>query len=141
MQHCPKCSSDQVVKNGIHLNKQRFRCKKCGFQFTRKTPRGRPVTEKTTAILLYTLGLSFNSIARIYGVASSTVMRWVRDAAGKPYEATQLGEAIVIEPDELSSFLHNSKKNLGQGRAIVILPTSSLTEDVVIVTRTHQDDD
>ena len=136
MQHCPKCSSDQIIKNGIHLNKQRFRCKQCGFQFTRKTPRGRPETEKTTAVLLYTLGLSFNAIARIYGVASSTVMRWVRDFAGKPYKAAQLGEAIVIEPDELWSLLHG-KKNADQGMAIVILPTSSINENVVIVTRPH----
>ena len=137
MQYCPKCSSTQIVKNGIHLNKQRFRCKQCGFQFTRSTPRGRPAAEKTTAMLLYTLGLSFNTIARIYGVASSTVMRWVRNSTGKPYDATQLGEAIVIEPDELWSFLH-TKKNTGHGRAIIILPTNALTENVVIVTRLHQ---
>lgn len=86
MPNCPKCASSSVVKNGMHLNRQRFRCKSCGFQFTRDTPRGRPATEKATAILLYTLGLSFNAIARIYGVAASTVMRWVRDFAEKTYE-------------------------------------------------------
>ena len=138
MQYCPKCSSDKIVKNGIHLNKQRFRCKHCGFQFTRKTPRGRPPAEKATALLLYTLGLSFNTIARMYGVASSTVMRWVRDSAGKPYETVQLGEAIVIEPDELWSFLHD-KKNAAHSKAIVILPSNSLTEDVVIVTKPHME--
>ena len=49
------------MKNGRHLERQRFRCKDCGFQFTRDTPRGRPATEKAMAILLYTLGLSFNA--------------------------------------------------------------------------------
>ncbi len=138
MQHCPKCSSEQIVKNGIHLNKQRFRCKQCGFQFTRTTPRGRSAAEKTTAILLYTLGLSFNTIARIYGVASSTVMRWVRDSAGKPYDVTQFGEAIVVEPDELWPIVHG-KKNTDHGKAIIIIPSKSLHENVVIVTRHHDD--
>lgn len=86
MQYCPKCASERIMKNGRHLERQRFRCKDCGFQFTRDTPRGRPATEKAMAILRYTLGLSFNAIARIYGVATSTVMRWVRDFAEKTYE-------------------------------------------------------
>ncbi|WP_368044403.1 helix-turn-helix domain-containing protein [uncultured Desulfovibrio sp.] len=43
------------------------------------------------AILLYTLGLSFNAIARIYGVATSTVMRWVRNCAEKTYEKPSPG--------------------------------------------------
>ena len=46
MQYCPKCASERIVKNGRHLERQRFRCKDCGFQFTRDTPRGRPATEK-----------------------------------------------------------------------------------------------
>ena len=59
MQYCPKCASERIVKNGRYLERQKFRCKDCGFQFTRDTPRGRPATEKAMAILLYTLGLSF----------------------------------------------------------------------------------
>ena len=91
MQNCPKCASSKTVKNGNHLGRQRYRCKGCGFQFTRGAPRGRPANEKAMAILLYTLGLSFNAIARIYGVATSTVMRWVRAFAEKTYEKPEHG--------------------------------------------------
>jgi hypothetical protein len=35
---------------------------------------------------LYTIGLAFNAIARIYGVATSTAMRWVRTLAEKAYK-------------------------------------------------------
>lgn len=52
MQYCPKCASEGIVKNGRHLDRQRFRCKDCGFQFTRDTPRGRLEPEKAMAILL-----------------------------------------------------------------------------------------
>lgn len=112
MQYCPKCASERIMKNGRHLERQRFRCKDCGFQFTRDTPRGRPATEKAMAILRYTLGLSFNAIARIYGVATSTVMRWVRDFAEKTYEKPSPGEAVIIELDEMWHYLHSKKQTM-----------------------------
>ena len=135
MQYCPKCASERIVKNGRHLERQRFRCKDCGFQFTRDTPRGRPATEKAMAILLYTLGLSFNAIARIYGVATSTVMRWVRDFAEKTYEKPSPGEAVIIELDEMWHYLHSKKTNYGSGKLIVAIPVNSLTGNVAIVTK------
>ena len=78
-----ECAFSKTVTDGKHLERQRYRRKDRGFQFTRETPRGRPATEKAMAILLYTVGLSFNAIARIYGVATSTVMRWARAFAEK----------------------------------------------------------
>ncbi|WP_418736104.1 transposase-like zinc-binding domain-containing protein, partial [Desulfovibrio sp.] len=27
MQYCPKCASERIMKNGRHLERQRFRCK------------------------------------------------------------------------------------------------------------------
>jgi Transposase and inactivated derivatives len=65
MPNCSKCASGKTIKNGIHLGRQRYRCKDCCFQFTRETPWERPAREKATAVLLYTLSLSFNAIARI----------------------------------------------------------------------------
>ena len=31
--NCRKCGSEQIVKNGHHLRRRRFKCKECGFQF------------------------------------------------------------------------------------------------------------
>ena len=64
------------------------------------------------AILPYTLGLSFNAIARIYGVATSTVMRWVRNFAEKTYEKPSPREAVIIEPDEMWHYLHSKKQTM-----------------------------
>ncbi|WP_300909379.1 helix-turn-helix domain-containing protein [uncultured Desulfovibrio sp.] len=88
------------------------------------------------AILLYTLGLSLNAIARIYGVATSTVMRWVRNFAEKTYEKPSPREAVIIEPDEMWHYLHSKKTNYGSGKLIVAIPVSSLTGNVAIVART-----
>lgn len=86
------------------------------------------------AVLLYTLGLSFNAIARIYGVATSTVMRWVRAFAEKNYEKPEPGHAVVIELDEMWHYLHAKKTNSGFGKLIVAIPVASLTGNVVIAT-------
>jgi len=58
MTECPKCGSVKTVKNGCHLGRQRHRCKDCGFQFTRATPKGHPASEKVTAYF-FVLSLFF----------------------------------------------------------------------------------
>ena len=135
MQNCPKCDSCKTVKNGTHLERQRYRCKSCSFQFTRITPRGRPANEKAMAVLLYTSGLSFNAIARIFNVAASTAMRWVRAFAEKTYEKPTPGHAVIVELDEMWHYLHSKKTNSGSGKLIVAIPVSSLTGNVAIVTK------
>ena len=32
---CPKCCGNECTKNGIVKNKQRYRCKRCKYNFTR----------------------------------------------------------------------------------------------------------
>jgi transposase len=133
MPECPKCGSAESVKNGRHLGKQRYRCKKCCFQFTRTTPRGRPASEKATAVLLYTLGLSLNCIARALKVSIPAVLRWVRLFAEKVYEKPEPREVVVVELDEMWHYLRSKKTNCGYGRLIVAIPVNSLTGNVGIV--------
>lgn len=64
----------EVVKNGKVNEKQRFKCKKCSFQFTRLTPRGRPAKDKVLAVTLYISGLSMNAIAKLLEVSTPTVL-------------------------------------------------------------------
>ena len=59
--NCPKCHASAVYRNGKVLGKQRYRCKECGFQFTRTTPScsrlaacsssGAPVTRATVSLV------------------------------------------------------------------------------------------
>lgn len=131
---CPRCGA-RTIKNGIHLGTQRYRCKNCGFQFTRTTPRGRPAADKALAVQLYTLGLSFRAIARLIKVAAPTVLRWVRAFAEKTYEKPEPAEATVVEIDEMWHYLGSKKTKSGSGRLIVVIPTESLTGNVAIVIR------
>ena len=49
--HCRKCGSEVFVKNGFVAGVQRYKCKKCGFQFTRETPHGKPMKDKILALI------------------------------------------------------------------------------------------
>ena len=133
MPECPKCQTVKVIKSGHHHDRQRYRCKGCGFQFTRTTPRGRPASEKAMAVTLYTMGLSLNSIARLFKVSTPAVLRWVRLFAEKVYEKPEPREAVVVELDEMWHYLHAKKTNYGSGELIVALPVSSLIGNVGIV--------
>ena len=133
MTTCPKCNYFEVVKNGQHLGRQRYRCKSCAFQFTRTNARGRPAREKATAVLLYTLGLSLNCIARMFKVSTPAVLRWVRLFAEKTYEKPEPAEAVIVELDEMWHYLGSKKTNSGSGKLIVAVPVDSLTGNVGIV--------
>ena len=137
MSGCPKCSFSNVVKNGYSRGKQRYRCKSCGFQYTRSTPRGRPASEKATAVLLYTLGLSLNSIARMFKVSTPAVLRWVRLFAEKTYEKPEPTEAVIVELDEMWHFLGSKKTSSGSGKLIVAIPVNSLTGNVGLVIKSR----
>ena len=110
MTECPKCQHAHVVKNGNISGKQRYRCKSCGFQFTRMTPRGRPAQEKAMAVLLYTMGLSVPAIARLFRVSTPAALRWIRNFAERYYEKPKPGEAVIVELDEMWHYLRSKKQ-------------------------------
>jgi transposase-like protein len=62
MHVCPKCQSDRVINNGSAAGKPKKQCKRCGDQFTRTTPRGKPLTTKINAVLGYLRGVSIPTV-------------------------------------------------------------------------------
>src|SRR5919107_1509132 len=61
---CPACDGAALIKSGHACGRQRWRCKGCGLQVTRTTPRGRPAAMKHEAV-----GLSGAGRARDRGRA------------------------------------------------------------------------
>ena len=90
---------------------------RCGRQFTRTEPRGKPAALKRHAIELYCLGLSMNAVAKHIGVSAQSMLRWVRDHAQhhcpKP-EPT--GSTAVVELDEVWHFIKKKPPSSGSGR-------------------------
>lgn len=75
---CLRCGSEKAVKNGFIFGLQRYKCKKCGYQYTKTKPHGRSDHEKRTALILYASGMSMSMIAKIVNVSVQTVSRWIR---------------------------------------------------------------
>ncbi|NDV46706.1 IS1 family transposase [Paludibacter sp. 221] len=76
---CPKCKSNDKVKNGLIKGVQRYLCKQCGCNYTVSS---KFLSEKEAkhqlAFSLYSEGHSFHAISRILGVSHVSVMNWVR---------------------------------------------------------------
>src|SRR3954451_19720210 len=70
---CKRCGSEEHVKNGLMRNKQRYRCKDCGLNFTNTPAWGKPLALKVAAVPLYVSGLSMNRTAQLLGVSTPTI--------------------------------------------------------------------
>jgi len=75
---CRKCGSEEIIKNGKVFGLQRFKCKKCKYQFSKTAPAGKPLHIKLIAHGLFVAGLSMREIASIIGVTAQSVSRWIR---------------------------------------------------------------
>jgi transposase-like protein len=87
--------------------------KDCGRQTSFKPPRGEPEWKKETAVLLYTLGLSMNAIAKQLGVSTPSILNWIRAHAAThaPRPQPEPGESVVVmELDELWHFLQKNPR-------------------------------
>src|SRR3954470_4968489 len=113
---CPACRGTVLIRSGHACGRQRWKCKGpgCGRQFTRTTPRGKPVEVKRHAIELYCLGLSMNAVAKRVGVSAQSMLRWVRDHAQAhcPKPEPARGGTAVVEIDEVWHFVKKVPKTL-----------------------------
>lgn len=108
--HCRKCRLGAFVKNGFMAGAQQYKCKECGFQFTREPPYWRPIKDKIFALILYLSGLSMNMIGKIVGVSTQSVMRWIKMFYEKfESEDDLISNIEEIKVHEMVSFL--TKKN------------------------------
>lgn len=76
---CPKCTEQNLVKSGVINERQRYKCKNCGYFFT-VAKVGKKVESYTVikALQLYIEGVSYREIERLLGVSHVSVMNWVK---------------------------------------------------------------
>jgi transposase-like protein len=112
---CKICNSDKLVKNGKRQNKQCYICKDCGHQFTSEFGRHDEWEEKM-ALSLYVSGLSFRTVADLFFVNCSTIMRWIRKFSESHYSKPMPIGKIEVELDEMRCFINSKKQNCKFGR-------------------------
>lgn len=133
---CPKCT-EQTIKYGHILGRQRWQCKKCNFQFTRNKPRGKPLVMKLLANLLYMSGMSMNSIAAVFDVSTPSILKWIRKFAEENYEKPEPGNIVVLELDEMWHFIDSKKTKPGFGRLLIEIEADWLIGRLGVATQQH----
>src|SRR5262249_9883196 len=119
MHVCPRCQSDRLVKNGSAAGKPKKRCKRCGYQFTRTTPRGKPLATKINAVLWYLSGMAMHRIAFLLPGSTqalpTSVMGFATASSQKPVPS---GRTIILQLDEMWHYLKNKRGKLWIWKAL-----------------------
>ncbi len=76
--NCPRCKSSDSTKNGIVGGRQRYRCSRCGYNYTvEKKSTAYPESVKKQALQLYLEGLGFRSIGRFLNIGNKKNYCWI----------------------------------------------------------------
>ena len=118
---CKRCSGTKDVKRGFGRGLQRYLCKDCGCHFTATAPRGKPAAMKALAVLLYAMGnASLGMIARLLGVSSVAVYKWIRQQAEAVPEPSATSSAGLVQIDERWHFVNGKKTRFGSGGPMIL---------------------
>ena len=121
--NCKNCNSEKVVKNGIARQKQRYKCKECGFNFVVGDTRtnDKIIALKALVVLLYSLAKgSYNMLGRIFGRDRSLIYRWIKEAGLSFEEPSVDGEIKEIAFDEMWHFIGSKKLNFGSSKPLIV---------------------
>jgi len=124
MARCKNCHGDETVKNGCVRNKQRYHCKRCGYNFVRGDGRMHPDTavKRAFAVLLYALGKSsYGFIAKLFGVTPPAVQKWLQHEAARLDEPAIPGTIREMEFDEMWHFIGAKKTKSGSSKPWIVL--------------------
>ena len=118
MTTCPKCHSQTCIKDGVINEKQRFKCKSCGYRHT-VLHRGLSLEIRRQALQLYLAGLGFRSIGRLLQCSHVTVSQWIREH-GDSIKLIRANNVVnVIKTKDLHTYV-NQKLNSPQATTLVI---------------------
>ena len=111
---CPRCASCRHVKAGIARQRQRYRCKGCGYHYTvkKRSPRI-PDSVRRFAVRLYLEGLGFRSIERLPGTDHAGVTDWVAGFSEKLAALRSPTKAAAVGIDELHGYAGRKKNTAG----------------------------
>ena len=125
--NCPKCKSEERVKNGIVKGRQRYKCMDCSYNYTVEKRSGEYSDEiKKNALHLYLEGLGFRSIGRYLNVSNVAVLNWIKHFGVKEKEIqSEVNPVKYVEIDEMHSYIGSKKTAVGYGLLLVDLGSDS----------------
>jgi transposase len=137
---CKNCQNTQTVKNGFVRDKQRYKCKLCGYNFVLGDARHPHTTEikKALCIILYSLGkASCGFLAKLFGVSRTTAYYWIRQAAASTDEPSIADDIQEIEFDEMWHVIQSKKEKFGSLKPWIVAQGKPLPGYSVVVMLQH----
>ena len=126
MVDCPKCLKQNNIKAGIVRNKQRYQCKSCLYHYTDHN-KGSTAMQRRRALEMYLEGLGFRSIGRLLNVSHVSVYNWIKTFGSKLTELKASQEVLVMEIDEMHSYIQSKKMLAGSGLLLIDMERDSST--------------
>ena len=121
---CKKCGSEHCTKNGFSNQKQRYKCKECGYNFVEGDRRTNPqvAAKKALCVLFYALGkASFNMLGKMLGHSPSLIYRWIKEI-GLTLPDPEISNNIKeIEFDEMWHFVGKKNEKSGLSKRWIAL--------------------
>lgn len=114
---CPNCGEKQSVKSGIVKNRQRYKCKACGYNYT-VNKLGKRIDDYyvNKALQLYIEGLSYREIERILGISHVSIMNWVKKYGVKrPIHKKYHPTYKIVNKEELALYFSAPENLEGAG--------------------------
>ena len=120
---CPKCGSCENVRFGNAHGRQRYRCRcrSCGRQFIeQQKQRGVCAAFKQLALFLYGhCGVSMGNIAKLFGVTTGAVLKWIR-AYGERLQENMSANRNTQEPPQEKSEQNQATPQKQAPRVVMI---------------------
>jgi len=123
---CPKCKSSNRVKDGKIRDKQRYRCKICGYHYTvvRKSDVKPPETRRL-ALVLYLEGFGLRTIGRILKISYGTVHLWVKEWTLHMPLPRREKPVKIVTPDQMPACIASKKVDTLHGLLLIDLDKNS----------------
>ena len=100
--NCPKCNSEHHVKNGKIKGVQRYRCKKCGYNYTtERRSNEKPTSVKRQVLHLYLEGMTHGAISRLLNESYQNVKNWIEKYGEEFNRIKSEGEISEIQVTEI----------------------------------------
>ncbi|AIH02426.1 insertion element iso-iS1d protein insA [Riemerella anatipestifer] len=133
---CTKCQSSNKIKAGFARERQRYKCKDCGYFFSvEKKSDVKTLEQKRLALEMYLEGLGFRAIGRLLNISYGTVYQWIKKW-GESVELPKNEVPIeIVELDEIHSYVQHKKTTVGAGLLLIDLEKGS---SVLFVTNETQ---
>jgi transposase len=143
MVHCKRCDSKDAVKHGVVRGKQRYSCKKCGYNFVSGDQRIKEsvAVKKALAVILYSLGkASFGMLGKLFGHSRALIYRWIAEEAARLPDSVIANNIKEMEFDEMWHFIGSKKTRSGSSKPWIVAHGELLPGLQAVVMLQHSGD-